>query len=70
MKVFIAKKDVNLFGRIDIKKNDRLIVNPDFNLTHNGVLHESPINEIGLELVEILFSTQETRNYKLKILGV
>ena len=70
MKVFIAEKDVNLFGRMNIKKSDKIIVNSESNLIHNGVSYESPINQIGLEFVGLVFSLKETRNYKLKLLGV
>lgn len=70
MRVFVATKDVNLFGRINIKKNDKVIFDNQYNLTHDGILYESPINQIGLELLGILFSIKETRNYKLNLLGI
>lgn len=70
MKVFVAKKSINLFGKINVKKNDKLIVDSDFNIKHNGVLYRSPINQIGLELAEIFFCNQETRNYKLELIGI
>lgn len=70
MKIFEATKDVNLFGMINIKKNDKISIDSNYRLTHNDRVYDSPINEIGLELVGLIYSLKETRKLKLKLLGI
>jgi hypothetical protein len=69
MRVFIAKEDVSLFGEINIKKDDKLIVS-DYKILHNGHEYESPVKDYALVMLGLVFSKPETRDLKLTILGI
>jgi hypothetical protein len=69
MRVFVAKEDVSLFGEINIKKDEKLIVS-DYKISHNGREYESPVKDYALVMFGLLFSIKETRDLKLTILGI
>ena len=69
MRAFVANKPINLFGCIQIDKGEKILFD-NFIITKDDIKYDSPINESGLKFIGFDFSTSETRDYKLNILGI